>query len=256
MERLSKYRTLVYIGVVILTSLIYTFILGRFQELSVRSIFADAAACLLSAGPVGIFLQRMQGYGMPWYVQCILFIGAVIGFEAIAFYFLTPSFYYDHFVSGLWVRVLIVCLFSAVFMIWKQTVLLKEALNKSSVKEPVRILPAPETASSSIDRISVRTGTGIKVIPSDELLYIQADGDYISFYTMEGHWMKEQTMKSIQEQLSPLQFIRIHRSFIVNISSISRIERYGQQQLILLKNGHQVRISAPGYRLLKDALQI
>jgi DNA-binding LytR/AlgR family response regulator len=68
--------------------------------------------------------------------------------------------------------------------------------------------------------------------------------------------MKEQTMKSIQEQLSPFQFIRIHRSFIVNISSISRIERYGQQQLILLKNGHQVRISAPGYRLLKDALQI
>ncbi len=245
-----------YIGVVILASLIYTFILGKYQEFLAGYILADATACLLSAGTVGIFLHRMQGYGMPWYVQCVLFIGSVIGFEALAFYFLTSSSCYQQFVSGLWVRVLVVCLFSAVYMAWKQTVRLKEALNKPSVKESARILPSPEATSSSIDRISIRTGTGIKVIPIDDLLYIQADGDYISFYTMEGHWMKEQTMKSIQEQLSPQQFVRIHRSFIVNISSISRIERYGQQQLILLKNGHQVRISAPGYRLLKDALQI
>jgi len=104
------------------------------------------------------------------------------------------------------------------------------------------------------DKIVVRSRTGIKVIPVGDLLYIQADGDYVWLVSEEGKWLKEETMKHLQETLSPSQFVRIHRSFIVNVSKISRIERYGQQQLIILTNGKSVKISASGYRTLKEAL--
>jgi len=54
-------------------------------------------------------------------------------------------------------------------------------------------------------------------------LYIQADGDYIWLVAKDGKWVKEETMKHMQETLSPSGFVRIHRSFIVNVSAISRI---------------------------------
>ncbi|HOR11872.1 MAG TPA: LytTR family DNA-binding domain-containing protein [Bacteroidales bacterium] len=91
-------------------------------------------------------------------------------------------------------------------------------------------------------------------MPVNELLYIQADGDYIWLVAKDGKWMKEETMKHMQETLSPTRFVRIHRSFIVNVGAISRIERYGQQQLIILTNGDSIRISTSGYRTLRDAL--
>jgi DNA-binding LytR/AlgR family response regulator len=127
-----------------------------------------------------------------------------------------------------------------------------EAVPVSHPLEPATS-PPPATA---VERITVRNGQKIKIIPVEEILYLQADGDYVSIRTAEGRWLKEQTMKYSEEILPADRFVRIHRSYIVNITHISRIERYGEQQSIILHNGERIRISSARYQLLRRRLDI
>jgi DNA-binding LytR/AlgR family response regulator len=106
-----------------------------------------------------------------------------------------------------------------------------------------------------IERITVRMGQKLHLIPIQEIIYIQSDGDYVQVITHEGKYLKEQTMKFFEINLPQKSFVRIHRSYIVNIEHIVRIESYGRQnQQIALKNGHRLKVSISGYKLLKEAL--
>jgi hypothetical protein len=108
-----------------------------------------------------------------------------------------------------------------------------------------------------IERITVRMGQKLHLIPIQEILYIQADGDYVQLITSEGKYLKEQTMKFFEMNLPKKMFVRIHRSYIVNVGHIVRIESYGKQnQQITLKNGHWLKVSISGYKLLKEALML
>jgi DNA-binding LytR/AlgR family response regulator len=74
---------------------------------------------------------------------------------------------------------------------------------------------------------------------------------------MAGKYMKEQTMKYFEEHLPTTQFARVHRSCIVNLEAISRIELYEKQsQQLTLKNGHQIKTSQAGYKLLRQKLNL
>lgn len=106
------------------------------------------------------------------------------------------------------------------------------------------------------EKITVKSGSNIHLIPLQELMYIQAEGDYVVLYTATARHIKEETMKHMESQLPP-SFLRIHRSCIVNTEKISRIELYEKQHyLITLKTGQQVRASQNGYKLLKERLQL
>ncbi|MDR3227413.1 MAG: LytTR family transcriptional regulator DNA-binding domain-containing protein [Prevotellaceae bacterium] len=107
-----------------------------------------------------------------------------------------------------------------------------------------------------LERIAVKSGQKIHVVLVSDILYLQADGDYVYIFTIAGKYLKEQTMKYFENNL-PTHFARVHRSYIVNIEAISRIERYEKQnQLLTLKNGHQIKISTTGYKLLKQKLNL
>ncbi|OJX87758.1 MAG: hypothetical protein BGP01_13825 [Paludibacter sp. 47-17] len=111
------------------------------------------------------------------------------------------------------------------------------------------------TAISYTTRIALRSGTKIHVVPIDEVLYLQADGDYVQVVTPQGRFLKEQTLKSFAGQLPPERFARVHRSILVNIEAISRIERYEKNtQQLRLKNGDTVKVSQQGYKLLRQQL--
>ena len=111
------------------------------------------------------------------------------------------------------------------------------------------------TAISYTTRIALRLGTKIHVVPIDEVLYLQADGDYVQVVTPQGRFLKEQTLKSFAEQLPPERFARVHRSVLVNVEAISRIERYEKNtQQLRLKNGDTVKVSQQGYKLLRQQL--
>ncbi|MDR1552046.1 MAG: LytTR family transcriptional regulator DNA-binding domain-containing protein [Prevotellaceae bacterium] len=112
------------------------------------------------------------------------------------------------------------------------------------------------TDVEKLEHIAVKSGQNIHVIIVSDILYLQAFGDYVHIFTDSGKYLKEQTMKYFETNL-PQQFVRIHRSYIVNIKAISRIELYEKQsQLLTLKNGHQIKISSTGYKLLKQKLNL
>ena len=108
-----------------------------------------------------------------------------------------------------------------------------------------------------IDRIAVKNGQNIHVIPVHEIYCMKAESDYVHIFTEKGKYLKEQTMKFFEENLLPSKFVRVHRSYIVNVDAISRVELYEKQtQLLMLKNGMQIRMSQAGYKLLKSILKL
>lgn len=108
--------------------------------------------------------------------------------------------------------------------------------------------PAPE----KLERIPVKDNAGTHIVSVEDLLYIQAYGDYVLLFTPKGKHIKEQTMRHFETRL-PDHFIRIHRSCIVNGRCIARIEQSGKENYrIRLKNGEELRVSLSGYKKLKE----
>lgn len=106
-----------------------------------------------------------------------------------------------------------------------------------------------------IERVAVKSGQKIHVILVGDIVFLQADGDYVQIHTKDGRFLKEQTMKYFQERLSWQQFVRVHRSVIVNVEQISRIELFEKQnQQLTLKNGERIKMSAAGYKTLREVL--
>ena len=106
-----------------------------------------------------------------------------------------------------------------------------------------------------LERIAVKSGQKIDVVLVPDIIYLQAVGDYVKIHTAKGRFLKEETMKYFQEHLPSKQFVRVHRSYIVNVEMINRIEVYEKQnQLITLKNGEQIKVSITGYKQLKMVL--
>ena len=106
----------------------------------------------------------------------------------------------------------------------------------------------------TVDRVSVKKGSDIHIVRVDELLHVQAEGDYVMLHTPEGRFLKEQTMRWFEEHL-PGHFVRIHRSCIVNIDQIARVELFGKENYhVRLKNGTVLKASVGGYRTLKNRL--
>lgn len=122
---------------------------------------------------------------------------------------------------------------------------------------PEASLPKKMTEAELLERIAVKSGTKIHVVAVPEIMYLQADGDYVQIFTAGGKYLKEQTMKYFEEHLPANQFVRVHRSIIVNVEMISRIELYEKQnQLLTLRGGQQIKTSPAGYKALRATLSL
>lgn len=105
------------------------------------------------------------------------------------------------------------------------------------------------------DRIVVKNGSHIKIIPVQEVQYLEAADDYVKVYTHEGYFLKNKTMQHYEKLLSPEQFVRCHRSYLVNVQNITRIDPYEKENFVaLLKGGEIVPVSKNGYTRLKAVL--
>lgn len=110
-------------------------------------------------------------------------------------------------------------------------------------------------ASEIIERIAVKVGQKIHVILVSDIIYIQSDGDYVQIYTDSGKYLKEDTMKYFEMHLPTNSFVRVHRSYIVNVEKILRIELYEKKnQLLTLTNGDKIKASTAGYKELRSVL--
>ena len=118
----------------------------------------------------------------------------------------------------------------------------------------------PETAAASPaqhERIVVKTGTKVKIIPVADVQYLQADDDYVSVFTQEGSYLKNKTMSFFEQTLDARQFVRVHRSYMVAVQEITRIDPYEKDShLAILKSGAKIPVSKTGYVKLKQVLGI
>jgi len=106
-----------------------------------------------------------------------------------------------------------------------------------------------------LERIVVKSGTKIKVIPVDKIIYIEAQDDFVMIYTDEGKHLKQGTMKYYEQHLDDSKFIRVHRSYIVQVDQVIQLEPYSKENYILkLKNGTTLKVSRNGLKTLKDKL--
>ncbi|RLD34525.1 MAG: DNA-binding response regulator [Bacteroidetes bacterium] len=106
-----------------------------------------------------------------------------------------------------------------------------------------------------IERIFVKTGSKIDVIPVTEIVRIEAQDDYVDIITAKGKFLKKETMNYLEKALPENTFVRVHRSHIVNINNIQKIEKYGKDSsVVILKDGSSVQVSKSRIKELKNQL--
>ncbi|GAB3413096.1 LytR/AlgR family response regulator transcription factor [Niabella aquatica] len=127
--------------------------------------------------------------------------------------------------------------------------------NRPAATESTRALLNDTQLPGSNTRIVVKNGSKIKIIPVQEVLYLEAADDFVKIFTKEGYYLKNKTMAFFESFLPADMFVRSHRSFIVNIQEITRIDPYEKDgHVAILKNGAKINVSRNGYGKLKGVL--
>ena len=125
----------------------------------------------------------------------------------------------------------------------------------SSEKATQQLLETAAQSPSQNNRIVVKNGSKIKIIPVHEVLYLEAADDYVKVHTGEGYFLKNKTMNHFEQTLDGQQFVRSHRSYIVNIQQITRIDPYEKDNHVaILRSGIKVPVSRTGYVRLREVL--
>jgi two-component system LytT family response regulator len=120
---------------------------------------------------------------------------------------------------------------------------------------PAELAAAARPPSQYLDRIAVRDGTRVYIIPVAKLDYVEAQDDYVALTTEGKKHLKQQTISSLESALDPSRFLRIHRSFIVNLERVAKVEPYAKDtHVAVLSNGVQLPVSRAGYARLRAFL--
>lgn len=106
-------------------------------------------------------------------------------------------------------------------------------------------------------RVVIKLNNKIKIIPFSDIIYIEAAEDYVFIHTSEGRYMKHKTMTFFENALDKNIYVRCHRSFIVNVQLINRLEVYEKDSHVaILTTGAKVQVSKSGYSKLKSVLGV
>jgi two-component system LytT family response regulator len=104
-------------------------------------------------------------------------------------------------------------------------------------------------------RIVVKDNSMIRIIPAQDIFYIEANDDYIKIFTKDGSYLKKSTLSHVEQTLDPQQFVRVHRSYLVPVTQLKSIEPYEKESHIaLLHCGAKVTVSKSGMAKLKTLL--
>ena len=121
--------------------------------------------------------------------------------------------------------------------------------------DPVELAAAARPPEQYLQRIVVKDGPAVHVIPVEKLDYAEAQDDYVALKSDKKTYLKQQTISSLETMLDPARFIRIHRSHIVNLERVAKIEAYTKDSKIaVLRDGTQLPVSRAGYARLKVLL--
>ena len=140
----------------------------------------------------------------------------------------------------------------------------EEALTRAKTRlgegKPLSVEPTTLSATAKsdwpLDRIVVKDGTKVTLIPLSKLDYIQAQDDYVLLKTQEKGHLKQQTLGSLEQRLDPQRFLRIHRSFIIQLDRLVRLEQSPSESWVaVLLDGSRLPVSKSGYARLREVLE-
>ncbi len=120
---------------------------------------------------------------------------------------------------------------------------------------PAELSAAARPPQHFLERLVVKDGTKVTLIPVEKLDYAEAQDDYVALATQGKKHLKQQTIAGLEACLNPANFVRIHRSYIVNLERVVRIEPYAKESRIaILTDGARLPVSRAGYARLKALL--
>jgi two-component system LytT family response regulator len=125
----------------------------------------------------------------------------------------------------------------------------------SASPSAMELAAAARPPQQYLDRIPVRDGASVFIIPVAKLDYAEAQDDYVALASQGKKHLKQQTISSLEAALDPSRFLRIHRSFIVNLERVAKIEPYGKDSHVaVLNTGAQLPVSRAGHARLRAFL--
>jgi len=106
-----------------------------------------------------------------------------------------------------------------------------------------------------LERVLIRDGAQVHVLPVDRIDYVEAQDDYVCFLADGKSYLKDQTMAAVEASLDPTRFVRIHRSYLLNIERIARVELYAKDSRVaILRDGKKLPVSRSGYARMSKLL--
>ena len=131
----------------------------------------------------------------------------------------------------------------------------EEMVRRREGESRENVVSAATSIRRPLQRIAFRDGATIDVVPVQRIDYIEAQDDYIHVWSRGQRNIKQQTLGELEALLDATRFIRVHRSYIVNLESLARVEPYAKDSRVaLLKDGTRIPVSRAGYERLKGLL--
>jgi two-component system, LytTR family, response regulator len=127
--------------------------------------------------------------------------------------------------------------------------------SKEKLPAPAELTAASRPAGQFAERLVVKDGTRVTLIPVAKLDYAEAQDDYVALASEGKKHLKQQTIASLEAALDPKQFVRVHRSYVVNLERVTRIEPYGKDSRVaVLSSGVRLPVSRAGYSRMQTLL--
>ncbi len=131
----------------------------------------------------------------------------------------------------------------------------KDQLSRGTTKGTKKLAEESLVHGGPVDRLVIRDGSRVDIVPVDRVEYIEAQDDYVRVVSEGKKLFKKTTMNTIETMLDSRRFVRIHRSYLLNIDQLEKLELYGKEnRLAILKNGARLAVSRRGYGRLKELL--
>jgi two-component system LytT family response regulator len=135
---------------------------------------------------------------------------------------------------------------------------LARARERVAAREPLPVdalLADARPRQGHAERVLIRDGAQVHVLPVDKIDYVEAQDDYVCFKSEGKQYLKDQTMATVEATLDPNRFVRIHRSYILNIDRIARVELYAKDSRVaILRDSSKLPVSRAGYARLSKLL--
>ena len=131
----------------------------------------------------------------------------------------------------------------------------KSLVNRQDTQQVSSLVSEVRSNNKPLERVLIKEGSTVRVLPVDSIDYIEAQDDYAAFESAGKLYLKQQRLGELETLLDPTRFVRIHRSYILNIDRLAKLEPYAKDsRMAVLKDGSRLPVSRSGYDKLKQFL--